>query len=112
MAMCASIPLWVSLKKHLLILLLIPFVSCRQRPYASAGQPREDSPMSKHKAHTVPTCALNPLLTCDELAALLKVHRRTVYRLGDSRKLPAPIKVGSQNRWRMEEIEEVIGTRS
>ncbi len=45
------------------------------------------------------------MLTADELAALLKVSRRTIWRMRSSGQLPRPIKVGGAVRWRLADIE-------
>jgi excisionase family DNA binding protein len=42
------------------------------------------------------------------VAALLKVSRRTAYRLDDAGQLPAPIVLGKQKRWRVAEVEAWI----
>jgi len=53
--------------------------------------------------------ALEPLLTTKDLEALLRVHRRTVTRLCRSGRLPAPIKIGGSNRWRLSDINQALG---
>jgi excisionase family DNA binding protein len=42
------------------------------------------------------------------VAALLKVSRRTAYRLDDAGLLPAPLVLGKQKRWRVAEVEAWI----
>jgi excisionase family DNA binding protein len=39
------------------------------------------------------------------VAALLKISRRTAYRLDDAGQLPAPITLGKTKRWRVAELE-------
>lgn len=51
---------------------------------------------------------LTQLLTVDELAALLKVSKRTVFRMRSAHHLPNPIKVGGGVRWRAEEVQNWI----
>jgi excisionase family DNA binding protein len=48
------------------------------------------------------------LINQTELAALLKISKRTLYRLLNERKLPEPIRIGCCARWRIEVIEEWI----
>ncbi len=45
------------------------------------------------------------VLTDGEVADLLKVSRSTVRRMWWKQLLPAPIKIGTINRWRRSEIE-------
>jgi predicted DNA-binding transcriptional regulator AlpA len=53
---------------------------------------------------TVPS----PLLTVDDLAALLKVSPRTIWRMRSCCQLPKPVKVGGGVRWRQSDIESWI----
>ena len=39
------------------------------------------------------------------VAALLRVSKRTAYRLDDDGQIPAPITLGKTKRWRVAEIE-------
>jgi excisionase family DNA binding protein len=48
----------------------------------------------------------SPLLTPDELAAILKASTRTVRRLDDEGKIPAALRFGRLKRWRSAEIDE------
>lgn len=48
------------------------------------------------------------LLTVAELAALLRVSERTVYRQA-GRALPAPVRVGGQLRFRTADVEAMLG---
>ena len=50
----------------------------------------------------------NRLLQAMDVAEKLSCSVRNVYRLADSGRLPKPIKVGSLNRWRCEDIEQWI----
>ena len=47
----------------------------------------------------------NELLTLDEVLALLKCARSTLYVLMESHGFPRPIKVSSANRWLRAEVE-------
>lgn len=50
-----------------------------------------------------------PILLRDrEVAELLAISRRSVWRLTSSGDLPRPIKLGKAVRWRRSDIEEVI----
>jgi predicted DNA-binding transcriptional regulator AlpA len=51
---------------------------------------------------------LEPLLTTSDLERLLKVDRRTITRLVKRGELPAPLKLGGSNRWRVQDIKAVI----
>jgi predicted DNA-binding transcriptional regulator AlpA len=42
---------------------------------------------------------LEPLLTMSDLERLLRVDKRTVYRLCRRGLIPPPFKLGGQNRW-------------
>jgi predicted DNA-binding transcriptional regulator AlpA len=55
---------------------------------------------------------LEPLLKVGDLERVLRVDRRTVARLVKLGQLPRPIKVGGSNRWRLQDIKEVICTRA
>ena len=45
------------------------------------------------------------LLTMDDVTALLRVHRATVYSLMRRGKFPAPLKLGHGIRWRQSAID-------
>ena len=51
------------------------------------------------------TTQMNELMTLDEVLALLKCSRSTLYVLMDSHGFPRPIKVSSANRWLRTEVE-------
>jgi len=55
---------------------------------------------------SMPTAAMPAaeLLSVREVAALLSCSPRHVARLSDSRRMPAPIKLGALSRWRTREI--------
>ena len=48
------------------------------------------------------------LLTVKEVAEMLGLSERTVYRLADSGTMPRPVKLGAAVRWRRSELEEWI----
>jgi excisionase family DNA binding protein len=48
---------------------------------------------------------LSKLLTADQLAKLLNISIRTLWRLRAGGKLPAPVRLGGSVRWRPVEIE-------
>lgn len=50
----------------------------------------------------------NKLLTLSDVAKILCVSERTVRRLRDAGKLPRPIKIGRQLRWRSGDIERYL----
>ncbi|MBX3412617.1 MAG: helix-turn-helix domain-containing protein [Pirellulales bacterium] len=54
----------------------------------------------------VPQASL--LISPDDLATILKVSKRTLWRLLSGAKLPRPIHVGRSPRWRLEEINAWI----
>ena len=52
---------------------------------------------------------LEPLLiTAGQLAGLLQVSTRTLWRMSSAGRLPKPIRVGGIVRWRLEEVERWI----
>jgi excisionase family DNA binding protein len=48
------------------------------------------------------------LLTKKQLAAMLQLSQRTVYRMAMEKRLPQPIKLGSAIRWRQDTIQDWI----
>jgi len=48
------------------------------------------------------------LLTAKDVAELLDIGRSTLYRLKSSGKVPRPVKIGGNVRWRRAEIEAWI----
>lgn len=63
----------------------------RDTPHPSSGSPHSD--------------LSNRLITAKQLADLLAVSERTVWRLDSAGKLPLPIRVGGSVRWRNSEIQ-------
>ena len=48
------------------------------------------------------------LLPVGEVAKMLGLSERTVYRLSDAGNMPAPVKLGADVRWRTKELETWI----
>jgi predicted DNA-binding transcriptional regulator AlpA len=48
------------------------------------------------------------LITADQVAALLQVSARTVWRLRSAGKLPKPVEVGGSVRWNSEQMRKWI----
>ncbi len=48
------------------------------------------------------------LLTADEVAAMLNVSERTLWRLLSGGKVPKPVRFGRSTRWRDSEVREWI----
>ena len=48
------------------------------------------------------------LLDANDVARLLKCSRRTVYRLADSGRIPAPVRLGMLVRWSRQALDEWI----
>jgi predicted DNA-binding transcriptional regulator AlpA len=48
------------------------------------------------------------LVTAKEVASILQVSIRTLWRLRSARQLPSPIRIGNAVRWRIEEIRNWI----
>lgn len=45
------------------------------------------------------------LITADELAAILRMSKRSVWRLVGTGEIPEPLHVGGSTRWNLAEIE-------
>ncbi len=48
------------------------------------------------------------LITAEELAKLMKVSERTLWRLLSGGKLPKPVRIGRNTRWRLAEVTDWI----
>ena len=48
------------------------------------------------------------LLNVKEVAEMLGLSERTIYRLSDAGSMPTPVKLGSSVRWRRSELETWI----
>ncbi len=45
------------------------------------------------------------MLTVEDVAKLLRISKRTVWRMRSANRIPSPIKIGGVIRWRAKEIE-------
>jgi len=77
---------------------------------AGAEQVTEESAMNdsnvKRSSSTVPQQPL--LLKADEVAHLLSISSRTLWRLVRAGEFPSPIYVGGSTRWRLTDIENWV----
>lgn len=48
------------------------------------------------------------LLTADQVAGMLQVSPRTLWRLVSAQKAIGPVRIGGNTRWRREEVERWI----
>lgn len=48
------------------------------------------------------------LISADELAKLMQVSERTLWRLLSAGKVPQPVRIGRNTRWRYAEVREWI----
>jgi excisionase family DNA binding protein len=51
------------------------------------------------------------LLKADEVAQMLAISTRTLWRLVSVKKCPAPVRVGGSTRWRASEVEAWVESR-
>jgi len=56
----------------------------------------------------VPAPAESLLLTADEVAQLLGVSTRTLWRLCSAGRCPPPLRIGGNTRWRRAEVEHWV----
>lgn len=56
----------------------------------------------------LPTARAKALLSVKHLSEMLDCSARTVYRLADAGRMPAPVKLGALVRWSTECIEQWI----
>ena len=61
-------------------------------------------PRSEDTKSTMPC----ELITANQLAKLLSISERTLYRLKSTGQLPAPIVLGGSVRWRLTEVRDWI----
>jgi predicted DNA-binding transcriptional regulator AlpA len=59
-------------------------------------------------AEPVVRAPLEPLLTMSDLERLLRLDKRSVYRLCKRGLLPRPLKLGWGNRWKAEDVAAAI----
>jgi excisionase family DNA binding protein len=62
----------------------------------------------EHSVKEEATAQKAALMTGGEVAELLRVSTRMIYRLKDSGRMPQPIKLGGSVRWRRAELVEWI----
>jgi prophage regulatory protein len=48
------------------------------------------------------------LINAEELAQLMQVSERTLWRLVSGGKVPQPVRIGRSTRWRLAEVKEWI----
>ena len=48
------------------------------------------------------------LISAEELASLMQVSERTLWRLLSAGKVPQPVRIGRNTRWRLAEIRDWI----
>ncbi|MBN8625036.1 MAG: helix-turn-helix domain-containing protein [Planctomycetes bacterium] len=48
------------------------------------------------------------LIQADELATLLNVSERTLWRLLSAGKIPEPVRLGRSTRWRLDQVRQWI----
>jgi excisionase family DNA binding protein len=48
------------------------------------------------------------LIPADQLAALIQVSTRTLWRLLSAGRLPKPVRIGGSVRWRMDQVKQWI----
>jgi excisionase family DNA binding protein len=54
------------------------------------------------------TTETKTLLNADEVAAMLNISERTLWRLLSAGKVPKPVRFGRSTRWRLAEVREWI----
>ena len=53
-------------------------------------------------------CKPCPLLTVKDVAQMLQLSTRTIFRLAETGSLPKPLKIGGSVRWQAETIKEYL----
>ncbi len=48
------------------------------------------------------------LLSVKEMAAILSMSTRNIYRLSDEGRMPKPVRIGGSTRWRRADIEKWV----
>ncbi|MDE2507821.1 MAG: helix-turn-helix domain-containing protein [Planctomycetota bacterium] len=51
---------------------------------------------------------IKTLLNADEVAAMLNISERTLWRLLSAGKVPKPVRFGRSTRWRLSDVREWI----
>ena len=54
------------------------------------------------------TDAAPKMITAEDLANLMQISERTLWRLLSGGKIPQPVRIGRNTRWRLAEVEEWI----
>ena len=52
------------------------------------------------------------LITVDEVASLLRLHPKSIYRFIQRDGFPRPIKIGAASRWDLAAVQNWINSRS
>ena len=52
------------------------------------------------------------LMTIDEVASLLRLHPKTIYRFIQRNGFPRPLKIGAASRWDLAAVQNWIHSRS
>ncbi len=73
----------------------------------STVHPESAHPAAGHAGGRAPSVSAE-LVNARELAKLLSVSERTLYRLKSTGELPPPILLGGSVRWRLDEIRQWI----
>ena len=63
--------------------------------------------MTRDNASTAPSSE-ERLIPVDDVAAILAVSRRTVFRWSDVGKMPPPLRIGGSIRWRLTDVRRWI----
>jgi predicted DNA-binding transcriptional regulator AlpA len=48
------------------------------------------------------------LISADDLAALMQISTRTLWRLLSAKQVPKPIRLGGSTRWRLDQVRKWI----
>ena len=52
------------------------------------------------------------LMTIDEVASLLRLHPKSIYRFIQREGFPRPVKIGAASRWDLAAVQNWINSRS
>ena len=63
---------------------------------------------SRIRSNDITSTTLRELITANQLADMLSISERTLYRLKSIGQLPEPIVLGGSVRWRLTEVREWI----
>ncbi|WP_428308036.1 helix-turn-helix transcriptional regulator [Lacipirellula sp.] len=84
-----------------------PNVNFEDSP-ASARGPTKQSSSADSKGFSSPDETSSLLMTIDDVAILLRLSTRQIFRMKAAGHLPKEIRIGSSIRWRRKEIEAWI----